>query len=102
MVTIEQDGQALIAQIIGDIDHHNCVSIREKIDQMIQMNQPQIVKLDFKQVGFMDSSGIGLIMGRYKLVKAMGGEVHVYNASARLLRVLKMSGLDRLVRFLND
>lgn len=67
----------LIAMLDGEIDHHTAKGVREKIDSEIETNSPKILVLDFSDVTFMDSSGIGLIMGRYKLMKASGGEIRI-------------------------
>lgn len=88
----------LIAMLDGEIDHHTAKGVREKIDSEIETNSPKILVLDFSDVTFMDSSGIGLIMGRYKLMKASGGEIRIKNPSPNTLRVLKLAGMDRLAK----
>jgi stage II sporulation protein AA (anti-sigma F factor antagonist) len=92
----ENNNNILIASILGEIDHHNAKDIREGIDKEIESCNPKSVVLNFRDVGFMDSSGIGLIMGRYKLVKQMGGTLKVVNISTQMKRIMMMAGLDRL------
>ena len=67
-VTLESSGNLLIAYLFGEIDHHTAVAVRSQIDSAIQDKLPGHLILDFKNVTFMDSSGIGLVMGRYRLV----------------------------------
>lgn len=86
----------LTASIYGDIDHHNARVLRESIDKEVENNNPEILKIDFKNLEFMDSSGIGLIMGRYKLMNSLGGKLNVINVPSYMLRVIKISGLEQL------
>ena len=92
------NNDTLIAQLDGEIDHHTARGIREKIDSEIENNSPKKLVLDFTDVTFMDSSGIGLIMGRYKQMKALNGELKIKNPSPNTLRVFKLAGVDRLAQ----
>lgn len=95
-VTFDHREGVLIAGISGDLDHHSAAPIREAIDRMAESTMPKVLVLDFGGVGFMDSSGIGLIMGRYKLMDSMGGSVRVEHASSQLKKVIKLAGLSLL------
>lgn len=95
-VEILVQGQAVTAKICGDIDHHTAKNVRDKIDGVIQTGTPKILYMDFSNIQFMDSSGIGLIMGRYKLIKSTNGILKVINIPVRLERMIKMSGLTCL------
>ncbi len=86
----------MVAYLMGDIDHHTAKEIREQIDAQAEQCRPTLLKLDFRQVDFMDSSGIGLIMGRYKRMQLLGGRLRVVNVPAYIARVIKLSGLDQL------
>ncbi len=88
----------LIARLDGEIDHHTAKDIREKIDSQIENSDCKTLVIDFSDVSFMDSSGIGLIMGRYKLMKQRQGEVKIKNPSPNTVRVLKLAGMDRLAK----
>lgn len=92
-VKITQQMDFSTAFIQGDIDHHTAKNIREKIDRYVKEKQPKLLKLDFSKVQFMDSSGIGLIMGRYKLMKLLNGSVRVINMPENIKRLIKLSGL---------
>lgn len=98
-VQIVQDGRALNAYLSGDIDHHTAPPIRESIDRALIEYRPQTLRISFSGVSFMDSSGVGLVMGRYKQAAAVNCEVEVLDLNASALRIMKMSGLERLVRF---
>lgn len=98
MVKIEQEGTSLIAYIYGEIDHHTARTIREAIDGQVELKMPEILVLDFTDVSFMDSSGIGLAMGRYKIMSSIGGELKIRNTSDSIGRVMKLAGIERLVK----
>ena len=96
---LEYSGDKLTALLSGEIDHHCAGKIRDEIDTAIEHHRPSCLVLDSGGVSFMDSSGIGLVMGRYKLMKSIGGEVRVENTPTALRRVMKLSGLYQLAKF---
>ena len=93
---ISESEDTITAYLTGDIDHHSARNIREDIDAFIQMKKPYLLRLDFSGVSFMDSSGIGLIMGRYKLMSEQGGTVIVSRPPVYIKKVLRLAGVDRL------
>lgn len=95
-VSMNLNCDTVTAKIDGDIDHHTAGNIRKTIDVYIQDMHPKLLELDFGGVQFMDSSGIGLIMGRYKLMKLLNGQVSVINVPDHLKRIIDMSGLGVL------
>ena len=82
--------------LTGELAHHAARVLREQIDAAVGRTETKVLRLDFSGVGFMDSSGIGLIMGRYRMMQARGGRLFVVGASERLLRVMKLAGLQKL------
>lgn len=80
----------------GEIDHHSASIIRVSIDEAIISKRPQTLVLDFGNVTFMDSSGIGLVMGRYKLMRTVSGRIKVQNLSPSAYKVMKLAGLEKL------
>ena len=95
-VKISNYNNFALALIEGDIDHHTAKDIRESIDYYIEKDNPKMLKMDFGQVKLMDSSGIGLIMGRFKLMNALKGKLKVINIPQNLERMIKLSGLMSL------
>ena len=71
--------------------------IRRKIDNEITRYMPRKVILDFNKVSFMDSAGIGMIIGRYKMIKMLGGELEIENATRNVRKVLEMSGITKII-----
>lgn len=98
-VQIAVDGRVLNAFLSGEIDHHTAPAIREKIDEALIAYKPMVLRLYFASVTFMDSSGVGLVMGRYKQTAALGGSTEVFDLSSSAERIMKMSGLTRIVKF---
>ena len=95
-VKILSSQQKMPAYLDGDIDHHNAAFIREEIDNEIMSSKPEVLKLDFDKVTFMDSSGIGLVMGRYRTISLYGGKLIVSNLSPQFYRIMKLSGIEKI------
>ena len=91
------DGGVLVASISGELDHHGAVAVRTLIDRQICDGSPSRTVLDLTGLDFMDSSGLGLIMGRYALMKKMGGDLCVRNPNERVLKIFRLAGLERMV-----
>lgn len=89
----------LTAWLQGDIDHHSAAAMRESIDKAVEGCLPKRLILDFSGVSFMDSSGVGLVMGRYRLIRSVGGSLTVSGASPRIQAMMKMAGLDLLTKY---
>ncbi len=95
-VIIDTEENLIVAHLKGEIDHHNAKDLRSDIDLAIDKYHPENVVLDFNDVTFMDSSGIGLVMGRYKITNEYGGRIVVENTSTQIKKVMRLAGLDRL------
>ena len=96
MVELKSEPEKLTAFLSGEIDHHCAKEIREQIDLAVREQLPPVVVLDFRRVTFMDSSGIGLIIGRAHLMEETGGVLEIHNPSQQSRKVLRVSGTDRL------
>lgn len=95
-------GKVVCARLIGDIDHHTAKQMRNDIDIAVNENDPDELILDFSEVTFMDSSGIGLVMGRYKVMQERGGRLIVAKTPPYISKVMKVSGIGRLAKFAAD
>ena len=93
---IKKDKQ-LIVEITEDIDHHVAEKIRRKIDEQITRYMPRKTIFDFSRVTFMDSAGIGMIIGRYKMMKLIGGSLEIINIASQTKRILEMSGISKII-----
>ena len=83
----------------GDIDHHKASRLRREIDGTLLEHHPQLLELNFKDVTFMDSSGVGLIMGRYRLITGWNGQLRVTEVSPQIKKLMHLAGLDSLPIF---
>ena len=90
---IKNENGTSVAYISGEIDHHNAADLRSQLDRYIISSRPSQLVIDLEGITFMDSSGIGLIMGRSKLMKTCGGRL----SQPYIRRVLKLSGIERIV-----
>ncbi len=87
----------LMVKMPEEIDHHRSVYISKKADDFILQKRVGNIVFDFEDTRFMDSSGIGIIMGRYKKIACFGGKVYIINTDSRIKRTLMISGLHKIV-----
>ncbi len=80
-----------------ELDHHNAEEVRRYADRMLETNYISRIVFDFAETEFMDSSGIGVIMGRYKNIRFMGGTVVLQNVNPRVKRLLTMAGVYQMI-----
>ena len=89
--------KVLVFKITEEIDHCAVEKIRRKADFEIEKHIPRKVVFDFTNVTFMDSAGIGLILGRYKNISSLGGSLEVINATETVNKILIMSGINKII-----
>lgn len=92
----------MTVKLCEDIDHNNVFEIREKIDAEINKRPVKNLVFDFSNVEFMDSSGIGMILGRYKLMSSIGGFVYIYNPTRPAMKIIEVAGVDRIIPVLYE
>lgn len=95
---IETANDKMYIYLSGEIDHHSIKEIREKIDSQIFEIAPKEVYLDLAQIDFMDSSGLGLVLGRLRTVKGVSGKLYVQNPNNRINTILQLAGVDKLIK----
>jgi stage II sporulation protein AA (anti-sigma F factor antagonist) len=98
----ENIGDTLNVYIAGDIDHHSAKGIREQINEKINTAMPKILVMNFAGVEFMDSSGLGIILGRYRLMQSMGGTAMVTGVKRQIYKILKLSGVDKIMQIAGE
>lgn len=94
----KKQGDMLIVQMQGELDHHSSNSFRDTLEGMINKTNAKKLLLDFKGVPFMDSSGVGVIIGRYKSISRKGGQIWVTNLSPQVKKVMEISGLFKIIK----
>ena len=91
------EDKVLLFELTEELDHHETEKIRQRADYEIQRFMPKKVILDFKKVRFMDSAGIGLILGRYKSTNIYGGTLELSNVNQKIKRIFEMAGILKIV-----
>ena len=92
----------LMVRLPKEIDHHEAGMICEKADRFLMREDVCNVVFDFENTRFMDSSGIGVIMGRYRKISCFGGHVYAIHADARIRRIFQLAGLHKIVEVLES
>lgn len=92
-----EEDKLLLIKILDEIDEFNVQKIRGKIDYELERYMPKKVVFDFDNVTFMDSAGIGLIIGRYKLANMLGIEIEITNLTHSVKKIFEMSGILKLI-----
>ena len=90
----EKIGNVLVVSLIGELDHHSAEEVRVKIDDRISRENIRKLVLDFSGVTFMDSSGIGVIIGSMR-----SGEVNIISVSKSIKRVFELSGIFKIIKY---
>lgn len=92
-----EEDKLLVFKVEDEIDDCKVQKIRRRADYEIERYMPKRVVFDFDSVSFMDSAGIGLIIGRYKFVKMLGGSLEITNMNSSIKRIFEMSGILKLI-----
>ncbi len=100
-IKMNEKNNRLYAFLDGEIDHHSAAQLRTDIDLNVTLYKPKALFLDFSAVTFMDSSGIGLVMGRYKKMSEINGRVYIQNPPNHIKRVMLLSGVNKLAKIVN-
>lgn len=98
-VDLEQQRNVLIVRLKGELDHHTADVVRFKMEDAILRGRCEHIVLSLKDLQFMDSSGLGVILGRYKLIKSRGGKMVVCDVHANVKRLFELSGLFKILTF---
>lgn len=95
---LESKGIRLVVHLPVELDHHHTEEIRKKVDRKIQEEPISELEFDFSDTAFMDSAGIGMILGRYKIMKALNGQVIMSHMSRQIRRILSLSGIRKYIQ----
>lgn len=95
-VEIKVKGEVVTAYLSGELDHHTAREMRSAIDNAIELNMPTLLILDFSEISFMDSSGIGLVMGRYRNLAQRRAQLHITGTSPQIYKMMRLAGMERL------
>ena len=98
---VEVTGKRMVIHVPKELDHHTALPIRQQSEEILQYKKIAEIEMDFSQTEFMDSSGIGLIMGRYKKLQE-NGSISIAGANDSIQRIILISGLHKLVHTCKD
>lgn len=93
-----KEGSCLYVMLPEEIDHYRTPVLSEQIDKVLIQDDIEAVIFDFGQTSFMDSSGIGLLVGRYRKMQSLGGQVCVQNVNAHMEKILQLSGIEKFIK----
>ena len=96
MLTTKIKKGILVAKLTGELDHHTAGSVRDTLDRLIMGGTVKHILFDFSSLSMMDSSGVGMIIGRYKLISPDGGKISIFATGKNVLKLLKMSGVEKI------
>ncbi|MDQ0256151.1 stage II sporulation protein AA (anti-sigma F factor antagonist) [Evansella vedderi] len=102
LIDLEKRDKVLCVRLEGELDHHTAMKLRERVDSALKEHHLTHILLNLEHLTFMDSSGLGVILGRYKLVQTLGGEMVVCSISPQIKRLFEMSGLFKIVRLASN
>ena len=94
---LRHESGCLVAEISGEIDHHSAADLKERIDREYGRGTSKNLELNFSGVTFIDSSGVGMVIGRYKNVQTRGGIMSVSGLNSDVERLFELSGLHKIV-----
>ena len=96
-VNYEMNEKLLEVIFEEEIDHHTCLKLAVMTDDNIKKFMPKVVLFNFEKVSFMDSSGIGMLLGRYRKIFRNGGRAEMINLNSDLRRIFEMSGILKII-----
>ncbi|MDI9442429.1 MAG: anti-sigma factor antagonist [Firmicutes bacterium] len=101
--SIERQGQALVASLVGEFDLHSAPKFKQSMAEVFA-EYPQLkhLILDVQKVSFIDSSGLGVILGRYREIEEKGGRLFFVRANPQIKRILQLSGFEKISEFANS
>lgn len=97
-IKYDEVDKLLTCQITEEIDHHTTEKIRRILDDEIERYIPKRMVFDFDKVSFMDSAGIGMILGRYKMMRMLGGSMEMVNVNSNVRKIFEMSGIPKIIQ----
>ena len=94
---VEVTGKRMVIHVPKELDHHTALPIRQQSEEILQYRKIAEIEMDFSQTEFMDSSGIGMLMGRYRQISHMGGQMYAVHVGERVRKILDLAGISQVV-----
>ncbi len=97
-IKVLHQNNSITACIFGELDHHSAAQVKDELERLIRRHKDADLVLDLKNLSFMDSSGLGVILGRYKTIKAYGNSMFIKNPSRQIEKVFNVSGIYKIIK----
>ncbi len=97
-IQVKQQSENVTVYLFGELDHHSSDTVKAQLDDIIRKYRDADLILDLKNLSFMDSSGLGVLLGRYKKLKAGGNSMYIKNANRQIEKVFDVSGIYRIIK----
>lgn len=97
-IRVMRQSDSVTASLYGELDHHSAAKVKDELDRLIRRHKDADLVLDLKNLSFMDSSGLGVILGRYKTLKTFGNSMYIKNPSRQIEKVFNVSGIYRIIK----
>lgn len=97
-IQVKRQNEYVTAYLFGELDHHSSQQVKTELDEVIKEHRDADLILDLRNLSFMDSSGLGVILGRYKRLKVYGNNMYIKNANRQIEKVFDVSGIYKLIK----
>ncbi len=97
-IQVKRQNEYVTAYLFGELDHHSSQQAKEELDEVIKTHRDANLILDLRNLSFMDSSGLGVVLGRYKRLKVYGNSMYIRNANRQIEKVFDVSGIYKLIK----
>ncbi|MDO4260985.1 MAG: STAS domain-containing protein [Eubacteriales bacterium] len=97
MTMLQRQGGRVVVRLPEEVDHHHTEEIRRQVDRIVREEPVTEVEFDFSETAFMDSAGIGMLIGRHQIMRAVGGRVTVSHMRSQIRRILELSGIQKYI-----
>jgi stage II sporulation protein AA (anti-sigma F factor antagonist) len=98
----QKEDDKLVVYMMGELDHHSAEEVRSKIDDRLDRENINKLVMDFTNVTFMDSSGIGVVIGRFKKISLKKGDLCITNVNNSVKRVFDLSGMFKIIKLYDN
>ena len=102
IIEFNKEDKQLTFKLTEDADQHTVEKVRRKMDNEIKGYSPRKIVFDFSNISFMDSAGIGMVLGRYKLAKMLNGDLEIINVNKSMKKIFDMSGVSRIINIIEE
>lgn len=97
-IQVKRQNEYVTAYLFGELDHHSSQQVKAELDEVIKEHRDADLILDLRNLSFMDSSGLGVVLGRYKRLKVYGNNMYIKNANRQIEKVFDVSGIYKLIK----